>query len=121
MALALLVMIVIGRTALPAPRQTTTGACPGRGLASADTAAAAVGEPRQASTRLMWLPSGTSPAHASPILPSICSRSMCTATYSSRAGLRHRHPIQPHLAGRRGPDAAGADAGDGQVVREVGD
>src|SRR5436190_2316283 len=109
-------MIVIGRTALPAPRQTTTGACPGRGLASADTAAAAVGEPRQASTRLMWLPLGTSPDHASPMLPSICSRSMCTATYSSPAGLRHRHPIKPHLSGRGGAHSPGAGASDGEVI-----
>jgi len=85
-AVALLVMIVTGRTALPAPRQTTTGAWPARGLASADTATAAVGDPRQASTRLMWLPFGTSPDQASPILPSMCSRSsMCT-----------REPTRPH-------------------------
>ena len=42
---ALFFMIVAGRTALPAPRHTTTGAWPSVGIESPATAAAAVAEP----------------------------------------------------------------------------
>ena len=56
----------------------TTGAWPARGFASADTATAAVGDPRRASTRLMWLPLGTSPDQASPMRPS-SPRESCRA------------------------------------------
>ena len=95
LAVALFSTIVGGRTANPAPRQHSTGACPGPGTAKAVAAAAAVGEPRRAITTLMWLPLGTSPDHASPMLPSICSsRSLIAARYS------------PTVAGDAGSDCS---------------
>src|ERR1700687_2161608 len=69
----LLTTAVIGRTSTPDSITARNGTWPGRGEPRAPTIAAAVGEPLRANTRLMWLPSGLVPAHASPMRPSSSS------------------------------------------------
>ena len=49
---------VTGRTTMPGPTHARNGTCPGAAGRAPPTTAAAVGEPRRASTRLMWLPFG---------------------------------------------------------------
>ena len=105
----LLTTIVGGRTIVPADRHARKGAWPGPGLASAPAAAAAVGEPRRATTRLTWLPLGTSPAHASPIAPSRWS--------VMRDSFQLDHDAQRAAAAHSSKPSSIADSGSRGVTR----
>src|SRR5829696_5508463 len=102
----LLTTTVTGRTSTPGDRQARNGTWPGRGPARAPAAAAAVGEPRRASTTLMWLPFGTSPDHASPTRPSSGSIMRYLPGRAPRAARRHR--ASPRTRPRPRPPAAAA-------------
>ena len=100
---ALLVMIVAGRTALPGAQADHQRRVPGASAGPAPSAAAAaVAEPRRASTRLMWLPSAHRPTM--PRRPGRRSRRACDivpllpsgrAPCAARCPLRSRSNASP--------------------------